>query len=429
MPAKFGYSPALFLLCFAAFGQAPRAPVEQAMNAARSQAGVVVLIDGTARAESAGSAPRALKVGDTVNEGDILTSSPNGELHLKMQDSGFMVLRPNSRFEIVTYRADGGDEDKGIFNLISGKVRSITGWMGRHNAQSYTLRAGTVTIGIRGTDHETSYVPEGSTEGEPGVYDRVYAGGTVISGTAGEASVAPNQAGFQPLRQGGKPRLLASIPGFFRPGPHEAQIEKKHAEIQQHLEQQREERRKVVAQKRAELGASREKAKEIFKDNKAAESESRQSARAQREETKAQVEALKKDAQDASALRADVTQERKALGEAVRTGQITRPELRERRAALKEKEERLKQAQESIDQRRKALQETGDAKIDERYNAAQERLKAMHDQQLDARAKRQSLEDERKSAADEAKSQQQQENRRYGEELKADRKGSAPTSP
>jgi hypothetical protein len=45
---------------------------------------------------------------------------------------------------------------------------------------------------------------------------------------------------------------------------------------------------------------------------------------------------------------------------------------------------------------------------------------------LDARAKRKSLEEERESAAKEIGSMQREENKRYREELKADRKGAAP---
>jgi DNA repair exonuclease SbcCD ATPase subunit len=313
-----------------------------------------------------------------------------------------------------------------VFHLISGALRSISGWMGKFNSRNYVVRTATATIGIRGTDHETRYIPEGSTEGEPGTYDRVYAGETFIETAEGKTFVAPDQAGFQPLRARGKARLLAEIPGFFRPGPHEAQINRKHAEIQKVIDQRREERRKAIAEKRAELAAARGKTVEVLQQNKAAAKEAARTAQEQRRDTQAKREALQQEMKDAQALHEDIQQSRKSLEEVVKTGQITRPELRERRKALRDKEARLQAMQEDIKQKRKELQESSDARVDERFNATEERRKALHDQELEARAKRKSLEEERESAAKEMKTLQGEENKRYREELKADRKGATP---
>lgn len=427
MPAKLNRSfvvcLSMLLACSAVLAQAPQA------RPAPNQAGVIVLVEGSARLSPGGAAPRQAKVGDVVNEGDLLASGKDGEVHVKMQDTGFIVLRPNSRVQVESYRADGGDDDNGILRLVSGGLRSISGWIGKFNTARNVVRAGTVTIGIRGTDHEVRYIPEGSTEGEPGVYDRVFAGETYIQTPTERTAIAQNQAGFASSRPRQRPRLLAEIPGFFRQGPHEAEINQKHAEIQRQIDQRREERRKVIAEKRAALEAARTKVKDSLEQNKAAAEQAKQTAQERRAEAQAKREELQRDIKAAKELREDVQARRKALDEVLKTGQITRPELREQRKTLQEKQKALAQAEESIKQRRKALQEAADAQIDERFNTTQERQKALYDQRLEAREKRKSLEEERESAAEELKALRQQESKRYREELKKDRKSGDPKSP
>ena len=408
----------LLFACTVAFGQAtpPKA------TAAPNQAGVVVLAEGDARVASGGNPARPLKAGEAVSEGDRLTSGKGGEIHVQMQDSGFIVVRPNSQFEIVAYKADGGADDKGVFKLISGGLRSITGWIGKFNQKDYVVKTATATVGIRGTDHETRYIPEGSTEGEPGTYDRVYAGETVITTPEGQATVSPNQAGFESSRAHGKPRLLADIPGFFKPGPHEAEINAKHAAIQKDIEQRREERRKVIREKAAALKGARAKTMNVALENRAAAKQSQQATQEQRKEMKAKRDALMQEIKDAEALRAEIVQKRKDLGEVVKTGQITQKELRDRRRELKQKYDQLTQDWEGIKQHKKDLQAANDSQIDEQYDAALARAKALHDQQLETRDKRESLQQERESASQEMKDLQTQEARRYRQELRADKK-------
>jgi FecR protein len=441
MPAKLSRSLVgclpILLACWATPAQTPPAspsppkasPAQTAPSTARNQAGVIVLSEGNSRLSPSGGGSRPAKVGDVVSEGDVLISSKDGEVHVKMEDTGFVVLRPNSRIQIVSYRADGGDDDKEVLRLIVGGLRSITGWIGKFNPRGYRLQTATATIGIRGTDHEARYLPDSTSEGEAGTYDRVFAGETYIETPTENTAIAPNQAGFVSVRPRERPRLLASIPGFFRPGPHEAEINQKHAEIQKQIDQRREERRKVIAAKRAALGEARTKTKEVLEQNKAMAGSARQAAQEQRQEAQAKREALQRDIKAAQELHEEIQASRKALNEDLKSGQITRPDLRDRRKALQEKDKTLAQMLESIKQQRKAMEEFTDAKIDQRFNAAQERQKALHDQALDARGKRKSLEEEREATTEEMKALQQQEAKRYREELKKDRTSGDSSAP
>jgi hypothetical protein len=53
---------------------------------------------------------RAAKVGDTVFEGDNLVTGKDGELHMDMEDGGYIAVRPNTKMRIVKYQAKGDGE-------------------------------------------------------------------------------------------------------------------------------------------------------------------------------------------------------------------------------------------------------------------------------------------------------------------------------
>ena len=411
-----------WLLCALAQAQTPP-PV-----ATPNPAGVVTLADGGARLATAGTAPRAAKVGDVVSEGDVLTTSKTGELHLVMQDTGFMALRPNSQLMVVSYKADGGDDDKGVFKLLTGGLRSITGWIGRFNAPAYQVRTPTATVGIRGTDHETRVIPEGSDEGEPGTYDKVYVGQTFIETANGGAAVAPNQAGFVSAKAKDRPRLLAQIPGFFRPGPHEADIAKKHAEIQGLIDQRRNERRKVIMEKLKALVEARQHIKADVVQAQEMRQQANQTAQVERQAAVEQREALQHEAQSLKERLSALKTQREELQVLTKSGQISGPELRRRRKALVDDYAALERAQADLEARHKALRESVDARVDGQLQAKQELRQSLHQEHLGVREKRKELDAERASAREEIGTLQRQENQRVRSERKADRKSDAAAS-
>ena len=111
----------------------PGAPATALAAPASPLAGTIALVDGDVRIVRAGTTSRRAAVGDAVSEGDSLVTGKGSEVHLSMQDTGFIALRPNTRFKIVGYKADGGDDDKGVFSLLVGGMRSVTGWIGKFN--------------------------------------------------------------------------------------------------------------------------------------------------------------------------------------------------------------------------------------------------------------------------------------------------------
>lgn len=234
-------------------------------------AGKVVLVEGDVRVSDARGQVRVPKLGDPIYKGERIVTGAGGEVHIDTEDGGYIGVRPNTNMSIEDFKAEGGTDDRFILNLLQGSFRSITGWIARVNRQNYAVHTATATIGVRGTEHEPLVIPEGSSEGEPGTYDRVHNGETEIRTSQGTVAVKANQAGFVPRRGTLRPRVLDRVPGFFRPTRNEGRFQglhdRLHRQLQQRLQTRRqfvEQHRKVQQERRAEKKSGVEQRKEQY---------------------------------------------------------------------------------------------------------------------------------------------------------------------
>lgn len=269
-----------------------------------NRAAKVVLVEGEVAAFSQTRKKRALAVGDYVSEGDSIVTGKDGELHLDMEDGGYLSVRPNTKMRFVKYQARGEDSDNIVLGLLEGSLRSVTGWIGKLNPGKYTVRTPNATVGIRGTDHEPFVIPKGSTVGDPGTYDKVNEGGSFIQTPAGRADVSPNQAGYVPHDKGAKPHLLSHVPKHFRAGKFDQRFIGKHAEISARVEKRREDRRNEIKQKlqgaKAGAQAEREQKQQALKEKREAAQKAREEAKKARETARKEKEAKRKAALEAA---------------------------------------------------------------------------------------------------------------------------------
>lgn len=205
-------------------------------------AGRVELVTGDVRFIDAAKKNRRPAKGDPVLSGETIVSGRDGEVHLTMEDSGYLAVRPNTQLKVVDYRARGDKEDRSILRLIEGTFRSITGWIPRVSPRSYRIETITATIGVRGTDHEPMFLPKGSPLGPPGTYDKVNEGETSLEDKSGVVYIPPNTAGYSSLQDGVRARLLERIPDFFKGTPNENLLSGKHKSIQERLQERLDER-------------------------------------------------------------------------------------------------------------------------------------------------------------------------------------------
>lgn len=285
------------LLCAPVIAQTT-APAEK--TAEVNVAARIALLEGEVNIYDSAKKKRAVKVGDHVTEGDNIVTGKDGELHLEMEDGGFISVRPNTKMRIVKYQAKGEESDSAIFGLLQGSFRSVSGWLGKYNRNNYMVRTPTATVGIRGTDHEPYVIPAGSTEGEPGTYDRVHEGGTYIKNAAGRTEVAANQSGFVSHGKADRPRVLKEHPKFFRAAKNDHVFKAKHAEVQARIEKRREERRASIRDRMEQHKAAQKQPLKDKRENAKQEREKKRAERKAEKEEKAEAKAEEKhDAKEA----------------------------------------------------------------------------------------------------------------------------------
>lgn len=310
---------ALILFCAmgTALGQTSSATPPKSSATAPSTAGVaaektvevnraakIVLLEGDVGVFASNKQRRTVAVGDYLVEGDNIVTGKDGELHLDMEDGGYMSVRPNTKMRIVKYQAKGESTDTGVFGLLEGSFRSVTGWIGKFNGKNYTVRTPTATVGIRGTDHEPYVIPKGSKEGDPGTYDKVNEGGSYIQNAGGRADIGVNQSGFVSHDKAAKPRLLKDIPAHFRAGRNERLFAGKHAEVQSRIGKRREARRNEIREKlqkgKADAESRRKQRQEALKEKREQKAEQKQEGtRAEQRKARAEERQEQKKAHDA----------------------------------------------------------------------------------------------------------------------------------
>ncbi|NJN40100.1 MAG: FecR domain-containing protein [Gammaproteobacteria bacterium] len=142
---------------------------------------------------------RPLGKGGEILTGDrVVTTS--GRAQLRFTDGAYVSLQPNTTFEVREYRYDGQTDgsEKGIFGLLRGAMRTVTGLIGRVNRSAYQIQTPTATVGIRGTGGVIEVLADGTTRvtGNSGTWfiekpnqDTL----DVPAGTVGEAGPNPDE--------------------------------------------------------------------------------------------------------------------------------------------------------------------------------------------------------------------------------------------
>ena len=95
-----------------------------------------------------------LSKGMSVSAGDTIRTGYRGLAQIRMTDGGYISVQKNSSFRIDEYAYDpaqgGQKKNRGLFSLLEGGFRAITGFLG---ADNYRVKTPVATIGIRGTEY------------------------------------------------------------------------------------------------------------------------------------------------------------------------------------------------------------------------------------------------------------------------------------
>ena len=196
-----------------------------------AQVATVSELTGTVQATApatAGGATRTLRKGDTINQGDTLITGDASSVVVVFTDKQVAALAARSRLVISSYIYAPMEPAKSnvLFSLLQGGMRSITGLIGRARPQAVSYRAGSATIGIRGTDvniavdggvvgvsvseGQIAFTFEGTTVSIPSGQGAVTVGGMIKSMPAAQVIAALKA-------QGASPALIAALTGLAAP--------------------------------------------------------------------------------------------------------------------------------------------------------------------------------------------------------------------
>jgi hypothetical protein len=133
-----------------------------------------------------------LRVGDRITSGATITTGRGSQAVLRFDDSQVVVLNENTTFKITDFRfrRDEPGSDRGIFDLVRGALRIISGAVASRNQASFQLRVPQATIGIRGTDFMVAIVNPAVISVGTGAVSATNAGGTTVFGAGSFGSVA-----------------------------------------------------------------------------------------------------------------------------------------------------------------------------------------------------------------------------------------------
>ena len=134
-------------------------PIALALSAAfpflaiAAPAGRVDFAVGSVNAIAPDGRSRALAKGSEVHSGETINCG-DGRAQLRFSDGAQVSLLPGTQYRIDDYAFNGQPDgtEKGVFSLLKGGFRTITGLIGKANKQAYKVNTSTATIGIRGTE-------------------------------------------------------------------------------------------------------------------------------------------------------------------------------------------------------------------------------------------------------------------------------------
>ena len=169
-------------------------------------AGKFQFVNGEVQVLDASGKARVAKKGDAIDQGETVASGTNGFAQIKMEDGGFFAVRPDTEFKIDTFKYEGKEDgsEKGVFSLIKGSLRSVTGVVGKKNKDNYKINTATATIGIRGSGADVGH------SNRLGTAVRTLFGGHSLTSGGRTVNTNPGQTALAP--PGETPRFVANFP-------------------------------------------------------------------------------------------------------------------------------------------------------------------------------------------------------------------------
>src|SRR5579859_5219522 len=160
--------------------------------------------------------------GTQIRPGDQLELGQRSNAQVLFTDQSVVALRSETSFKVEQYEFQGkpAQEQKTLFSLLKGGMRTVTGLIGRVNHDNYSVKTPTATVGIRGTNYTLVQCdgncrnPNG-TAAPGGTYGAVSDGRIGVTNQTGERQFGSDQY-FHVASQTSAPTQLIAPPQFLR---------------------------------------------------------------------------------------------------------------------------------------------------------------------------------------------------------------------
>lgn len=255
---------------------------DEATTAGPEVAGQVALAQGSVTDTAKDGSRRALKDGDSVYPGDSFVLGQDSYLDLDLEDSGRILLRPNTTFQITSYHyepdaheatdANGQplikpqQPENAFFRLVKGGLRAIDGVIGHTTPQDYGVETPVATIGVRGTTFDVRYCgddcgDEADATGTPvnGLYTSVDDGSIGVKNDAGESVDKAGEYSYVATRHAA-PKRKDHPPRALRHMRLPNKLKARADNNRNNIRVKRQKRRQLILQRRHQAAAMRAKA-------------------------------------------------------------------------------------------------------------------------------------------------------------------------
>lgn len=182
------------------------------VNASTESIGKIILAVGDVTATALNGDERKLKRRSKIFSGDTLSIKSGARCQIRFSDKSLVALTENSIFRVDEYsfNQNKNTQEKAIYSLLKGGLRSISGAIGKKNHDDYLLNTPVATIGIRGTVFNIGLINKNDVQN---LYGTVDSGAIVIKNEQGSLPIQTGQNFLVPKNQ--PPRLIISLPLSF----------------------------------------------------------------------------------------------------------------------------------------------------------------------------------------------------------------------
>lgn len=163
-----------------------------------AEAGRISALEGKADVVRGGGAAVAVKVGDSVNEKDVLRTKRQSRLEVRLTDGSLLKLSELTQIEVSKY-APGGNQPDSLINAARGQVRAVVTDVFSKRKESFRVKTPTALVGVQGTDFAMHIMTNLTLL-------------MVYEGAVSASNSNPDVAGTQILTAGQMTRILANQP-------------------------------------------------------------------------------------------------------------------------------------------------------------------------------------------------------------------------